>query len=156
MLVIIFCSIILEEEEEENDPNLSDYTALLANGEPSWSIENPLDLLRFDVKISFNIPDIVINPTLKSIQEGVNQVAMAIVGVSRGVMWWAADVNETFHNSVSKDEVVMIILKELAVAVTSESTVSPPVLPMVRSVKTFMLIVYIVQYSIAMHSSGIP
>lgn len=117
---IFYRSVIPEDEEWDIDSTLSDYTASLTNEEPSWWTENPLDLLRFDVKISFKIPDIIVNPTLRSIQEAVNKVARTVISVSKTIMWWAADVNESFHKSVSKDEMVMKIMKELSIAVTCE------------------------------------
>lgn len=36
-------------------------------------------------------------------------------------MWWAADVNESFHRSVAQDSQVNKSLEELSTAVTSKS-----------------------------------
>lgn len=72
------------------------------------------------VQIRFNIPDIVIEPSLGTIQDGVNKIATDLVDVSKAIMWWAADVNESFHGLVSKNDKVQNQLQELSTVVTSK------------------------------------
>ena len=69
--------------------------------------------------MQFNIPDIVIKPSLHTIQNGVQRVATHLVDVSKTIMWWAADVNESFHRSVVQDPQVNKSLEELSTSVTS-------------------------------------
>ena len=69
--------------------------------------------------MKFNIPDIVIKPSLHTIQNGVQRVAAHLVDVSKTIMWWAADVNESFHRSVVQDPQVNKSLEELSTSVTS-------------------------------------
>lgn len=84
-----------------------------------WSTSNQEGLLQFEVDVQFNIPDIVIKPSLQTIQDGVQLVASHLVDVSNTIMWWAADVNESFHRSVAQDHQVNKCLDELSTSVTS-------------------------------------
>ena len=84
-----------------------------------WNTSNLEGLLQFEVDVQFNIPDIVIKPSLHTIQDGVQRVAAHLVDVSKTIMWWAADVNESFHRSVVQDPQVNISLEELSTSVTS-------------------------------------
>lgn len=84
-----------------------------------WSTSNQEGLLQFEVDVQFNIPDIVIKPSLQTIQDGVQRVAAHLVDISKTIMWWAADVNESFHRSVAQDPQVNKSLEELSTSVTS-------------------------------------
>ena len=70
--------------------------------------------------VQFNIPDIVIKPSLQTIQDGVQRVAAHLVDISKMIMWWAADVNESFHRSVTQDQQVSVLMEQLSTAVTSK------------------------------------
>lgn len=70
--------------------------------------------------VQFNIPDIVIKPSLQTIQDGVQRVAAHLVDISKTIMWWAADVNESFHHSVTQDQQVSVLMEQLSTAVTSK------------------------------------
>lgn len=99
----------------------SDFSEFLNPQYSDWSTSNQEGLLQFEVDVQFNIPDIVIKPSLHTIQDGVRRVASHLVDISKTIMWWAADVNESFHRSVAQDSQVNKSLEELSTAVTSNS-----------------------------------
>ncbi|XP_048577711.1 dynein axonemal heavy chain 8 isoform X3 [Nematostella vectensis] len=108
-------------DDSDNESEMSDFSGSVKS---SWSVTNQDELLKFEVDVRFNIPDIVIEPSLSMIQDGVNKVALGVVNVSRGIMWWAADVNESFHGMVSRDNKVQAQLQDLSSSITSlQSTV---------------------------------
>ena len=98
---------------------ISDYAESLSSQVSDWNATNLEGLLQFEVDVQFNIPDIVIKPSLHTIQDGVHRVATRLVDVSKTIMWWAADVNESFHRSVAQDQQVNNSLHELSSSVTS-------------------------------------
>ena len=94
------------DDSSDNGSENSDYAESVSSQYSEWSTTNQEELLQFEVNVQFNIPDIVIKPSLQTIQDGVQRVAVHLVDVSRTIMWWAADVNESFHRSVAQDHQV--------------------------------------------------
>ena len=109
------------EEFSDDGSEDSDFSEFLNPQYSDWSTSNQEGLLQFEVDVQFNIPDIVIKPSLHTIQDGVQRVASHLVDISKTIMWWAADVNESFHRSVVQDSQVNKSLEELSTAVTSNS-----------------------------------
>ena len=107
------------DASSDDGSEFSDYPESLNSQVSDWSTSNLEELLQFEVDVQFNIPDIVIKPSLHTIQDGVQRVAVHLVDVSKTIMWWAADVNESFHRSVAQDPQVIRSLQELSSAVTS-------------------------------------
>lgn len=107
------------DDSSDNGSENSDYAESVSSQYSEWSTTNQEELLQFEVNVQFNIPDIVIKPSLQTIQDGVQRVAVHLVDVSRTIMWWAADVNESFHRSVAQDHQVNKTLEELSTSVTS-------------------------------------
>lgn len=70
--------------------------------------------------VRFSIPDIIIDPTLQTIQSGVDRIATGVVDVTKNIMWWAADVNEPFHRTLAQDARVIRQLEQLLGAVICE------------------------------------
>lgn len=110
------------DDSSDNGSENSDYAESVSSQYSEWSTTNQEELLQFEVNVQFNIPDIVIKPSLQTIQDGVQRVAVHLVDVSRTIMWWAADVNESFHRSVAQDHQVNKTLEELSTSVTSNSS----------------------------------
>lgn len=107
------------EEYSDDGSEDSDFSEFLSSQYSDWSTSNQEGLLQFEVDVQFNIPDIVIKPSLQTIQDGVQRVATHLVDISKTIMWWAADVNESFYRSVAQDEQVNKSLEELSTSVTS-------------------------------------
>ena len=119
MAVVLCVSRSSWDASSDDGSEFSDYPESLNSQVSDWSTSNLEELLQFEVDVQFNIPDIVIKPSLHTIQDGVQRVATHLVDVSKTIMWWAADVNESFHRSVAQDEQVIRSLQELSSAVTS-------------------------------------
>lgn len=80
-----------------------------------------MELLYFyQVEIRFSIPDIVIEPSLSVIQRGVDRIACELVDVSKAIMWWAADVNQSFHSQIHCHDKIVNYLDQLSTVVTGE------------------------------------
>lgn len=109
----------LWDASSDSGSEIGDYAESLSSQMSDWNTTNLEGLLQFEVDVQFNIPDIVIKPSLQTIQDGVQRVAVHLVDVSRAIMWWAADVNESFYRSVAQDEQVNNSLQELSTSVTS-------------------------------------
>lgn len=107
------------DASSEDGSGLGDFSESLSSQISYWNTSNLEGLLQFEVDVQFNIPDIVIKPSLETIQDGVQRVAAHLVDISKTIMWWAADVNESFHRSVTQDQQVSILLEQLSTAVTS-------------------------------------
>ncbi|XP_068697910.1 dynein axonemal heavy chain 8-like [Montipora foliosa] len=103
----------------EEGSDVGDLSDSLSSQFSDWNTSNLEGLLQFEVDVQFNIPDIVIKPSLQTIQDGVQRVAVHLVDISKTIMWWAADVNESFHHSVTQDQQVSILLAELSTSITS-------------------------------------
>lgn len=119
MAIVLYVSRSSWDASSDDGSEFSDYPESLNSQVSDWSTSNLEELLQFEVDVQFNIPDIVIKPSLHTIQDGVQRVATHLVDVSKTIMWWAADVNESFHRSVAQDEQVIRSLQELSSAVTS-------------------------------------
>ena len=119
MAIVLYVSRSSWDASSDDGSEFSDYPESLNSQVSDWSTSNLEELLQFEVDVQFNIPDIVIKPSLHTIQDGVQRVATHLVDVSKTIMWWAADVNESFHRSVAQDEQVIGSLQELSSAVTS-------------------------------------
>lgn len=119
MTIVLYVSRSSWDASSDDGSEFSDYPESLNSQVSDWSTSNLEELLQFEVDVQFNIPDIVIKPSLHTIQDGVQRVATHLVDVSKTIMWWAADVNESFHRSVAQDEQVIRSLQELSSAVTS-------------------------------------
>lgn len=119
MAIVLCVSRSSWDASSDDGSEFSDYPESLNSQVSDWSTSNLEELLQFEVDVQFNIPDIVIKPSLHTIQDGVQRVATHLVDVSKTIMWWAADVNESFHRSVAQDEQVIRSLQELSSAVTS-------------------------------------
>ena len=119
MAIVLYVSRSSWAASSDDGSEFSDYPESLNSQVSDWSTSNLEELLQFEVDVQFNIPDIVIKPSLHTIQDGVQRVATHLVDVSKTIMWWAADVNESFHRSVAQDEQVIRSLQELSSAVTS-------------------------------------
>lgn len=119
MAIVLYVSRSSWDASSDDGSEFSDYPDSLNSQVSDWSTSNLEELLQFEVDVQFNIPDIVIKPSLHTIQDGVQRVATHLVDVSKTIMWWAADVNESFHRSVAQDEQVIRSLQELSSAVTS-------------------------------------
>ena len=119
MAIVLCVSRSSWDASSDDGSEFSDYPESLNSQVSDWSTSNLEELLQFEVDVQFNIPDIVIKPSLHTIQDGVQRVATHLVDVSKTIMWWAADVNESFHRSVAQDEQVIGSLQELSSAVTS-------------------------------------
>ena len=119
MAIVLYVSRSSWDASSDDGSEFSDYPESLNSQVSDWSTSNLEELLQFEVDVQFNIPDIVIKPSLHTIQDGVQRVATHLVDVSKTIMWWAADVNESFHRSVAQDEQVISSLQELSSAVTS-------------------------------------
>lgn len=119
MAIVLYVSRSSWDASSDDGSEFSDYPESLNSQVSDWSTSNLEELLQFEVDVQFNIPDIVIKPSLHTIQNGVQRVATHLVDVSKTIMWWAADVNESFHRSVAQDEQVIRSLQELSSAVTS-------------------------------------
>ena len=119
-LVLFQCRSSFEEFSDDGSEDI-DFSEFLGPQYSDWSTSNQEGLLQFEVDVQFNIPDIVIKPSLHTIQDGVQRVAAHLVEISKTIMWWAADVNESFHRSVEQDSQVNKSLQELSTAVTSNS-----------------------------------
>ena len=119
MAIVLCVSRSSWDASSDDGSEFSDYPESLNSQVSDWSTSNLEELLQFEVDVQFNIPDIVIKPSLHTIQDGVQRVATHLVDVSKTIMWWAADVNESFHRSVAQDEQVIRALQELSSAVTS-------------------------------------
>lgn len=119
MAIVLYVSRSSWDASSDDGSEFSDYPESLNSQVSDWSTSNLEELLQFEVDVQFNIPDIVIKPSLHTIQDGVQRVATHLVDVSKKIMWWAADVNESFHRSVAQDEQVIRSLQELSSAVTS-------------------------------------
>ena len=89
-------------------------------GSTEWSTAAQGRPLQFEVDVRFNVPDIIIDPALSAIQSGLDRVATGIVDVTRNIMWWAADVNESFHKTLARDPKVVKQVEQLSSAVTCE------------------------------------
>ena len=87
-----------------------------------WSVIEPssCDLLQFEVDIKFNIPDIVIAPTLSTLQSAVNDVAVALVNICQDMQWWAVDTKETLHTSISNNTDITSLVQAISDIVTSK------------------------------------
>lgn len=107
------------DASSEEGSDLGDFSESLSSQISYWNTSNLEGLLQFEVGVQFNIPDIVIKPSLQTIQDGVQRVAAHLVDISKTIMWWAADVNESFHHSVTQDQQVSILMEQLSTAVTS-------------------------------------
>lgn len=103
----------------EEGSEIGDYAESLTSQFSDWSTTNLEGLLQFEVDVQFNIPDIVIKPSLQTIQDGVQLVAAHLVDVSKTIMWWAADVNESFHRSIAQSQQINNSIEELSSSVTS-------------------------------------
>lgn len=119
MAIVLCVSRSSWDASSDDGSEFSDYPESLNSQVSDWSTSNLEELLQFEVDVQFNIPDIVIKPSLHTIQGGVQRVATHLVDVSKTIMWWAADVNESFHRSVAQDEQVIRSLQELSSTVTS-------------------------------------
>ena len=119
MAIVLCVSRSSWDASSDDGSEFSDYPESLNSQVSDWSTSNLEELLQFEVDVQFNIPDIVIKPSLHTIQDGVQRVATHLVDVSKTIMWWAADVNESFHRSVAQDEQVIRSLQELSSAVIS-------------------------------------
>lgn len=119
MAIVLYLSRSSWDASSDDGSEFSDYPESLNSQVSDWSTSNLEELLQFEVDVQFNIPDIVIKPSLHTIQDGVQRVATHLVDVSKTIMWWAADVNESFHRSVAQDEQVIRSLQELSSAVIS-------------------------------------
>ena len=107
------------EESSDEESDFSDYADSASSDFSDWATSDQEGLLYFEVDVQFNIPDIIIKPSLATIQHGVDHVARIVVNVSKTIMWWAADVNESFHRSVAQDSQVKTSLQDLSTSVTS-------------------------------------
>ena len=114
-----YCRSSWDASSEEGS-DLGDFSESLSSQISYWNTSNLEGLLQFEVGVQFNIPDIVIKPSLQTIQDGVQRVAAHLVDISKTIMWWAADVNESFHRSVTQDQQVRILMEQLSTAVTSK------------------------------------
>ena len=84
-----------------------------------WAVPNPSsELLQFEVEIKFNIPDIVITPSLALVQSAVNDVATCLVDVCRDIQWWAIDTRETLYQSISQNSAVSSLVRYISDVVT--------------------------------------
>lgn len=84
-----------------------------------WAVPNPLsELLQFEVEIKFNIPDIVITPSLALVQSAVNDVATCLVDVCKDIQWWAIDTRETLYQSISQNSAVGSLVRYISDVVT--------------------------------------
>ena len=109
----------LWDASSDEGSEFGDYAESLSSQMSDWNTTNLEGLLQFEVGVQFNIPNIVIKPSLQTIQDGVQRVAVHLVDVSKTIMWWAADVNESFYRSVVQDQQVNNSLQELSTSVTS-------------------------------------
>ena len=107
------------DASSDEGSEIGDYAESLSSQFSDWSTSNLEGLLQFEVDVQFNIPDIVIRPSLQTIQDGVQLVAAHLIDVSKTIMWWAADVNESFHRSIAQDQKVNNSIEELSTSVTS-------------------------------------
>ena len=84
-----------------------------------WAVPNPSsELLQFEVEIKFNIPDIVIAPTLALVQSAVNDVATCLIDVCKDIQWWAVDTRETLYQSISHNSAVSALVRYISDVVT--------------------------------------
>jgi hypothetical protein len=84
-----------------------------------WVVPHPpSDLLQFEVEIKFNIPDIVIAPTLTLVQSAVNDVATCLVDVCKDIQWWAIDTKETLYQSISQNPTVSSLVRYISDVIT--------------------------------------
>lgn len=120
---LLYCVLCMSRSSldalSEEGSEIGDYAESLTSQFSDWSTTNLEGLLQFEVDVQFNIPDIVIKPSLQTIQDGVQLVAAHLVDVSKTIMWWAADVNESFHRSIAQDQQVNNSIEELSSSVTS-------------------------------------
>ena len=70
--------------------------------------------MKFVVSVRFNIPDIIIEPTLEAVQDSVNKVALYMVETSKNILWWAEDSNESFFSTLAKEPGVSNLMEEIS------------------------------------------
>ena len=110
------CFILLFSSEATSRP--SSATSTLSSSS-EWAVPDPpSDLLQFEVEIKFNIPDIIIAPTLSLVQSAVNDVSACLVNVCKDIQWWAIDTRETLYQSISQNSTVSSLVRYISDVVT--------------------------------------
>lgn len=67
--------------------------------------------LKFKVNVLFDLPNIVLVPTINTVQSVVSQIAQNIIDVSLNIYWWDADFKKSFHDTIMNNSSV-VLLKE--------------------------------------------
>ncbi|XP_028415382.1 dynein heavy chain 8, axonemal-like isoform X2 [Dendronephthya gigantea] len=103
----------------ENSSSRPSSAASTLSSSSEWAVPNPSsDLLQFEVEIKFNIPDIVITPTLSLVQSQINDVTTSLVDVCKDIQWWAVDTRETLYQSISQNSGVSSLVRYISDVVT--------------------------------------
>eukprot|EP00698_Gefionella_okellyi_P007649 TRINITY_DN186_c0_g2_i2.p1 TRINITY_DN186_c0_g2~~TRINITY_DN186_c0_g2_i2.p1 ORF type:complete len:4464 (+),score=1326.13 TRINITY_DN186_c0_g2_i2:41-13432(+) len=78
----------------------------------------------FDVDVELSIPDVVLSPSLEEIQEGLNQVALAVLRSSKGMFLWgqterAYGQSESYFSLIASDPAIIRVILLLTGSIES-------------------------------------
>ncbi|XP_070568705.1 dynein axonemal heavy chain 5-like isoform X4 [Ptychodera flava] len=82
----------------------------------TWTTDksDEVTYLRFEVEVKFAIPNIIIEPTLDSVQEALGQTGKAILAVTENVLWWGGEyLGEPLYGSIQSEPIVQDLMGEL-------------------------------------------
>ncbi|XP_077977225.1 dynein axonemal heavy chain 8-like isoform X3 [Glandiceps talaboti] len=83
----------------------------------TWTTEKASEVtyLRFEVEVKFAIPNIIIQPTLDSVQQALGEIGSAILGVTNNVAWWGGEsLGEPIYEAITQEPIVQDLLLQLS------------------------------------------